>query len=93
MVASLDEDDHREASPTGIQGHIVDSAQPPGEETPTASTPEATGMQYYFPNDLGQVSDCQLPCFEELIAGIFEITFSILKNENEYYLKTPKYVL
>ena len=45
VVASLDEDDHREANPTGIQGHIVDSAQPPGEETPTASTPEATGMQ------------------------------------------------
>ena len=24
VVASLDEDDHREANPTGIQGHIVD---------------------------------------------------------------------
>ena len=44
-MASLDEDEHREANPTGIQGHIVDSAQPPGEETLTASTPEATGMQ------------------------------------------------
>ena len=45
VVVSLDEDDHPEASPTGIQGHIVDSAQPPGEETPTVSTAEATGMQ------------------------------------------------